>query len=324
MPPRENECVGALLGTFVGDALGAPVEGWSAERIQQEHGRLDKMLPDRGGPGFYTDDTQLTIALAEAILEAGGIEAETIAERMLDLHDPRRGYGAGTTRVFQQWREGVGVDKASRRIFDEGLFGNGGSMRVASVAAAYHHDLASLREAARRSCKVTHAHPLGVVGAQLQARAVAEAIRSDPSSVRSTPLMDRIRSGADWELDDGTYARSLDEVEELLEREERPGPREVANRLGNDSRAFASVPTALYSVLSRVESFEEALVDAIAVGGDTDTIGAMAGAIAGGLHGVEAVPDRWFDQLEDGARGRGHVIELGERLAVFAEEQRPA
>ncbi len=318
MPVDEQACVGVMIGTFVGDALGAPVEGWGPERIEREHGRLDEMLPKRGAPGRYTDDTQMMIALAEGILEAEGIDAGVIARRMLDLHDPSRGYGQGTTRVLQKWRQGVPVDQAARQIFDEGSFGNGGSMRIASVAAAYHTDLDGLRDAARASCEITHAHPLGIAGAQLQARAIAEAIRATPEAVDPIPMLERIRRGVSSGLDDGTYERAMDEVEGLLEQSTPPEPQRIANRLGNDSRAFASVPTAIYAALSSLDSFEDALVNAVAVGGDTDTIGAMAGAISGGLHGTNAVPERWWNQLENASRGRDHVVELGEQIAVFA------
>lgn len=322
MSARGESCVGALIGTFVGDALGMPVEGWSAERIRAERGRVDEMLPARMGRGTYTDDTQLMIALAESILETGGIDEEAMAQRILDLHDPDRGYGRGTTRVLMQWREGVPVDEAAGRIFDGGSFGNGGAMRVASVAAAYHDDLDALRRAARRSCEITHAHPIGFTGAQIQARAIAEAIRASSSdAIQPRAFLDRLRRGYDGDaVPGGVWEVRFRTLHKLLGEPEQPvDPTVAAEELGNDSRVHASVPAAVYAALANRESFEEAVVYAVSVGGDTDTIGAMAGAIAGGLHGVDAVPDRWWEALEDATRGRDHVVELGERLAAFAE-----
>lgn len=322
MVPRQDRCVGALIGTFVGDALGMPVEGASPETLHREHGRLDEMLEARMGRGTYTDDTQLMIALGEAILAAEGIDEATLAERILDLHDPNRGYGRGTTRVLMQWREGVPVDEAAKRIFDGGSFGNGGAMRIASVAAAYHRDLDALKRAARRSCEITHAHPIGVTGAQIQARAIAEAIRAEaPGAIETSAFLDALEDGFDdAAVPGGVWEVRFETLRELVEADPGPvEPAQVARTLGNDSRVHTSVPAAIYAFLANTDSFEETVVYAVSIGGDTDTIGAMAGAIAGGLHGVDAVPERWWTALENATRGRDHVVGLGERLAAFAE-----
>jgi poly(ADP-ribose) glycohydrolase ARH3 len=193
-------------------------------------------------------------------------------------------------------------------------------MRIASVAAGYHADLDALQRVAKASCELTHAHPLGVVGAQLQARAIVEAIRADPGSVDPVAMLDRVRSGCDPDLDDGTYERAMNTVETLLEAGKPAESADAANRLGNDSRAFASVPTAIYAALAHPDDFEEAVGYAVAISGDADTIGAMAGAISGGLHDVSAVPEDWFDALENGPRGRDHVVELGRELADLATQ----
>src|SRR6266480_2550329 len=87
---------GALLGTFVGDALGMPFEGVEHERIPPDV----EMLAARRGRGTYTDDTQMMIALAESLIERGWIDAEQLAQAFLQAYDPDRGYGGGTRRVF--------------------------------------------------------------------------------------------------------------------------------------------------------------------------------------------------------------------------------
>lgn len=305
--------VGAMLGTFVGDALGMPVEGWPADRIRREHGRVDTMLDARLGAGTYTDDTQLMIAVGEALREAGGIDRQAIADRILDLHDPDRGYGQGTTQVLDRWRQGVPVEKASRQVFDGGSYGNGGAMRVASVAVAYHRDVDALVEATRVATEVTHAHPLGVSGAQLQARAIVEAMRADPADLDVDGYLQACLDGVDAGLDlDATWPDRIETVRDLVRRD--PDTREVVDELGHDSRVFRSVPTAIHGALSRRDSFADATSHAVGLGGDADTIGAMTGAIAGALHGAGAVPDDWRDALENGERGRDHVVELARDL----------
>ena len=84
----------------------------------------------------------------------------------------------------------------------------------------------------------------------------------------------------------------------------------VVAELGHGIEAFESVPAAIYSFLRYPGSFEEAVTYAISLGGDTDTIGAMTGAISGAYLGVEAIPSKWRDRLENG----DYIAELAERL----------
>jgi len=165
----ENFSAGALLGTFIGDALGMPVEGWSWRKIREHHGKVDEMLDARMGKGTYTDDTQMMIATTKSLIELDGLDPAHMAKSYLEHYDSRRGYGQGTTMVFNKWRKGQDVDRAGEEIFDGGSFGNGGSMRIAPVGVYYHDDLDALEEAVRTVCGLTHAHPLGIGSSFLQA-----------------------------------------------------------------------------------------------------------------------------------------------------------
>ena len=88
----------------------------------------------------------------------------------------------------------------------------------------------------------------------------------------------------------------------------------VAATLGNDISAAGSVPSAIYSVLAHPNSLRDAVVFAVNLGGDTDTLGAMAGAVAGALHGADAIPESWLNALENGDKGRDYVVRLAEQL----------
>ena len=92
-------------------------------------------------------------------------------------------------------------------------------------------------------------------------------------------------------------------------------PEAVRARLGSSSDARDSVCVALYSALAH-PTFEAAVRFAVRLGGDTDTVAAMAGAISGARHGASSIPRRWLDALEDGDRGRSHVEQLADRLAL--------
>jgi len=89
----------------------------------------------------------------------------------------------------------------------------------------------------------------------------------------------------------------------------------VIARVGHGIRASEAVAAALWAVLRYWHEPEECIVRAVGFGGDTDTIGAMAGALMGAIHGTAWIPARWYDNIENDENGRDAMIELGQRLA---------
>src|ERR1051325_11950974 len=101
---------GCLLGVAVGDALGRPVKGWSAARLAREHGEVREML---GHPrGRYTEDTQMTITVAQWLLE-DQLDGGALARRIEKAYDPAREYGRTTTDVLRRWRAGEAWETAA-------------------------------------------------------------------------------------------------------------------------------------------------------------------------------------------------------------------
>jgi poly(ADP-ribose) glycohydrolase ARH3 len=289
---------GALLGTFVGDALGMPFEGAEHTAIPVEV----EMVAARRGRGTYTDDTQMMIALAESLIERGQIEAEHLARAFQQAYDPDRGYGGGTRRVFELWAAGTPVAEAAGQVFDgRGSRGDGAAMRIAPVAVRFAAEPARLRDEASASARVTHTHPVGVDGAVVQAAAIAAALRDEDILEAATAV------AATREMTDG-----LRSVAELLTTA-RPEPGEVHARLGSSSDAREAVCAAIYAALAQ-PTFEQAVRFAVRLGGDTDTVAAMTGAISGAVHGKSSIPADWLQALEDGDRGRTYVEQLATRL----------
>jgi poly(ADP-ribose) glycohydrolase ARH3 len=99
----------------------------------------------------------------------------------------------------------------------------------------------------------------------------------------------------------------------LLLKEASPTKKEVIAKLGNGMAAFNSVPTAIYSFL-HADGFEEGVIYAVSLGGDTDTIGAMTGAISGAYYGDRAIPREWVEQLEEGEKGKSYIMMLADKL----------
>jgi ADP-ribosylglycohydrolase len=293
---------GALLGTFAGDALGMPFEGAPPAAIPERLVMVDARL----GRGTYTDDTEMAIALAESLLGRGGIDPQALGRAFADAHDPRRGYGPGTTEVLQLIRSGVHPHDAAGSLFGgEGSRGNGAAMRVAPVAVRYAGDTAGLAKAAHDSARVTHAHPLAVDAAVVQATAIAAAL------VGEAPLDAALAAATTDEL-----SGRLTKAARLLES--RPSPAQAAAALGNQPTGHESVPAAIYSAAAH-DSVEAATTFAVRCGGDADTIGAMAAAIAAARAGASAIPSGWLEALEEGPKGRSHVEMLAERLAAAGE-----
>jgi ADP-ribosylglycohydrolase len=194
------------------------------------------------------------------------------------------------------------VPEAAGRIFGgEGSRGNGAAMRVAPVAVRFADDPPRLRSEAAASARLTHAHPVGVDGAVVQAAAIGAALRGEPilAAAQEAAATREMRAG-------------LRDVAELVEAGARS--EEVARRIGSSFDARESVCAGICSALAAA-SFEHAVTSAVRLGGDTDTVAAMAGAVAGARDGVASIPARWLQELEDGERGRRHVERLADRLA---------
>lgn len=302
---------GALLGTFVGDALGMPVEGYSAGQIRKSFGEMRDMRKARLGKGTYTDDTQMMIALAESLVACGGFNGEDLANRFLASFDASRGYGAGTRQALRLLESGMSWNQVGQVVFDGGSFGNGAAMRIAPIGLFYYDDPYELREKAYLSSQITHAHRLGQEAAALQAFAISRALLTPPlEPLDVQAFLGDLRTFIEPECTELTTR--LDRIVEFLASAPEVGV--VVANLGNDSRGFASVPTAIYAFLSHPQSVEEAVVYGVSLGGDTDTIGAMTGAIAGACHGASNIPQRWLNDLENGTHGRDYVSGLAERL----------
>jgi len=286
-----SKFIGSLGGTGVGDSLGARSEGSFMPREVSQIGNR------------YTDDTHMMIGVAGSLVESKGFNAKHMINTFIKNYEaePWRGYGPGPPRIFRLVKQGASWDKAAKQLYSGGSFGNGSAMRVAPVGCFYHDDPILLKEIAYKSSRLTHSHELGIEGAVLQAYAIALAI--------NTNLIDRDVFLEELEnfVKTDVYKGKIKKIRKLLSvKADRTA---VVKGLGNGIEAFNSVPTAIYSFLAN-PNFAEAVIYAVSLGGDTDTIGAMTGAIAGAYWGVEAIPGKWRDRLENGK----FIEKLAEKL----------
>lgn len=292
---------GSLIGTGVGDGLGASLEGWRMIDPAEV-----ETLGEKRSSLIYTDDTHMMIGVAESLVKNKGFDGEHMTRRFIENYDlePFRGYGPGPPRIFRMIENGEAWDKAAGKLYGGGSYGNGSAMRIAPVGVFYYDDPLKLKEVAYKSSQITHTHELGREGAALQAFAVALATGTNPSpKFQFDKFLARLMDSIEHDI----YKHKLKSIKKLCGEKDRS---RVVQELGHGIEAPNSVPTAIYSFLSHPHSFEEAVIYAISLGGDTDTIGAMTGAISGAYLGVEAIPPKWQDKLEN----REYIKGLADRL----------
>jgi poly(ADP-ribose) glycohydrolase ARH3 len=306
-PTLEDRFVGCLMGLAVGDALGAHFEGQSPDYLARRYGRSRDLI-EHPPPGelWYTDDTQMAIGVAETLIQCGCIEEHEICRRFAANYVPQRGYGRGARVVLEAMVQGDDHKFLAANHFPGGSFGNGAAMRVAPVGLMFRHDHNKIWEQARLSALPTHVHPLGIEGAQVLALAVGLA-----SSIEEFVRDDFFAAVAQ-------RCSSLEFSGPLRRAAQLSDIRDLG-RFGNGIEATASVVTAIASFGLAPNSYEETIGNLILLGGDTDTMAAMAGAVSGAYLGRRAIPGRFIENLEDGHQGRTYIEELAKKLLAAHE-----
>lgn len=288
---------GAMVGTAVGDALGAPTEGQAS--VPAAYLETLDTHPNLS----YTDDTAMTLAVARSLVDQGGFDGPHMAATLAAQFaaDPFRGYGSGPPMVFFHLEQGVTWDQASEGLFDgTGSYGNGASMRVAPVALHTFPDLDAAAECAAQTALITHSHPEGIDGAVAQTVAIALLLGTETLDPQA--LIGTVRSSLKTKV-------FRDKLSLLAQHAGDRDISELAGVLGTGVAAHASVVTALGCFLSSPDSFSGAIKTAVSLGGDTDTIAAMTGALAGAYLGMTAIPQPWQE-----VEGADELLGLADRL----------
>lgn len=313
MDPRFSRAYGALAGLALGDALGMPTQAMSPQQIQTVYGHVtglvdgDKSQPYAPGmaAGSVTDDTEQALLIASLLLKGHGsglnLDASEFSHALLAWEDSmnERGsldlLGPSTKEALERVRAG----EDPLRVGGEGTT-NGAAMRVTPIGiAASTSDRQLFADAVWSSCQVTHATRQGFQSAALVAAAVSLGIDAGAADV--TDLL--------WEAVD--FVRSLPErgawspepdvvvaTHRALKLAAQPSssPQWLAEQIGTAVASAQAIPMA-FALLARDPS-PRALLQAANLGGDTDTIGAIAGAILGASLGVEVFDAYGLAQVE--------------------------
>jgi ADP-ribosyl-[dinitrogen reductase] hydrolase len=293
--------LGCFVGLAVGDALGAPVEFLPRGRFTPIHDMVT------GGQyqyrlGEWTDDTAMALCLADSLLARGGTDPRDQMERYARWAFTAEGYMSSRPKAFGLGQTFFRAMMAYRRSgdplagsIDPRRPGNGAIMRLAPVALFYFPDEAAIVANAEISARTTHGAAESVYAARLLATILLRALQGLGKKA--------ILSGLP--VEPGAPA-NIQQIAQVAWRTK--GEDEI------QSTFFAApcLEAALWC-FDRTESYEEAVLRAVNLGGDADSTAAVCGQVAGAHYGYSRIPTRWVDRLVK----KELILEMAERL--FAE-----
>ncbi|MET3982930.1 ADP-ribosylglycohydrolase family protein [Streptomyces sp. PvR034] len=303
---RADRAVGAVLGSAVGDALGAPFEFGPA-------GAFSARFPTPGGggemcggggwdPGEATDDTQMAVLVGASLLEHGGLQLPDVFGRF-------QRWAAGEPKDIGLQTEDVLTNGASWELaaalhfqINARAAGNGSLMRASTSAVYFAADgRAATMDAARRISALTHGDPAAGEGTAVLHELVRTALAGEDPLAALPGALAEVRADRRER-----YAR-------VLAPDWHPGLATEFN-----GAVWPCLGTAVWA-LRTTTGFEEALRAAVDVGGDTDTVAAVTGVLAGATYGSGSVPERWTDPLHVPLPGFGDQILDADALRELAE-----
>jgi ADP-ribosyl-[dinitrogen reductase] hydrolase len=299
-PALLDRARGCAVGAAIGDALGMPLE---ARPPRPLHHLLREMVDGRLPAGSFTDDAEMALALAESLLARRPLDPADLARRFVAWGDSGPDdIGVHTYRVLARLRRGEPWDRAAEAVqeMNRDSAPNGSLMRCWPVALACWSEPDALRRDSVLQSRVTHAHldclaacvfANTLIALLLRGTAPAEAFGETLATV---PLPDDLR----------------DTVELAAGRRRE--------RLRNSGWVHHTLESALWGLLT-TDSFEEALVQVVNLGGDADSAGAVVGALAGAAYGLAAIPVRWRAALRGAWPPRSEIFWTADDFAALAD-----
>ncbi|XP_055342576.1 ADP-ribosylhydrolase ARH3-like [Paramacrobiotus metropolitanus] len=287
---------GCLIGAYIGDCAGGLFKQTKrdCQPIAVQH-VVDTLFSKNCW--LPTDASYLTSAVARSIVDSGSFIDVHVAQYMADCYfefPERRKFFTTIKDVFFAWKlNGIKTKTvyfpAAQQFRGSGSYGNGAAVRVAPLVLLNCFDLDSALKEVDESSSLTHGNLLAVRGAKLQARAIFEALhihQPDAASFIATLISFCKKMEVDNQFK--FYSNRLRKVQTFLA--DNTDPKAVVSALGNGIKALEAVPLAIYCALRAMtpvagiiteSAFDRCIILAISMGGDTNVIASMAGAITG-------------------------------------------
>ena len=311
---RLARALDSLEGTSVGDAFG---EGFfmSLELAQRmlptglledipfefEGTRALQLLIDTRRtefietPWLWTDDTAMTLEIVANLREFGEINPDALAHGFSRRYaaEPNRGYGGAMFQLLPAIGAGDWRVESSQLFEGTGSFGNGAAMRAAPIGAYFADNPELVAQQARRSARVTHAHPEGVAGAVAVAMAACFMARAKAENAEEIDLIGEVLPY----LPDSEVRLRIEQAQNMDDATSE----QVAEVLGSGQAVTAmdTVPFCIWCAHHEGAYFEEALWHTVAGLGDRDTTCAIVGGIVGARVGMDGIPREWREKREN-------------------------
>lgn len=290
-PSLQDRALGAFLGLAIGDALGATVEFMTRAEVAQQYGVHCRLIGGgwlRLTPGQVTDDTEMCLALGRSILAQKGWNLEAACDQLvLWLKAKPVDVGATCRRGIRRYA----LEGTATTPFSEGDAGNGACVRNLPVVLASLGQPQLFETATLEQCRITHNHPW-----------------SDDATLTVGRMVEALLNGRGLK-------GARDEVNRLFQAHPsfrfEPYP-------GNTSAFIVDTLQTVFHCFFSTDSFRDCVIKAVNQGGDADTIGALAGMLAGAAYGAQSIPSGWTNKLDRkvAAEIRGQVTGL---LALAAQ-----
>lgn len=305
---EEQRARAILYGVALGDALGWPIEFLPMPKINVIYGEAGIQEPPQNAK--VSDETQTSVAIAEALIEAGSADIETlmgaVTRKLIEWSNSpenNRAPGHTVTEAIRTLEAGVSWREAGVAT----AMGNGSVVRMAPVGFFYQKNPARLKEVANAAGIATHAHRAANAGAIAAAYLIKLALDGVPPDEYVRLTME-FTSGISDEFDEtmlkvGHVSEWKDEFAAI-------------NHIGSGWTAPDAVAMAIYCTMRYPDDFAGALRRAVNIPGDSDSVGSIVGGILGARLGLDAIPNEWIARLE----GLDHITSVADQLAACKQK----
>ncbi len=304
----QDKILGSFLGVAIGDALGMPVESWSADKIAEVYGKItDYLVPkdhkwyDGDPAGQVTDDTQLTLATAESIIE-NGLDMDTFAKHhVLALQDGTRGWGRTSRESVKALKEGHHWSKSSKIDEKSPGTGNGVIMKLMPIAAYEAYSIIpSTDDLIISFSEMTHSSRISALASLIQKEALVFCFKFGPLGFDKQTFIDVVyHAKQDIWLNKTAHLKDNDDnIFDLLDFSEDFSFQEIVEKFKGGCYVYESLSLSHAFFLSNEGWLKlETLFDVVNAGGDADSNASIVGGMLGALHGIQLFPQYLINGL---------------------------
>ena len=314
MNRQNNQYLGAIIGHAVGDAMGFPTEFSKREELLQNP--VIEMIdsPDVGQPaGSWSDDTAMVIATIDSFIQKKYFDYKDIMDKWVkwisksEYTPTGMAFDIGRTclKAIKKYCKGTAPLQCGSTSMNEN--GNGSLMRILPVALyAYSKKLddISIRKLTNEVSSLTHAHEVSRLGCYIYVQFIISLLKGKTKEEAYKHIQNLdYRS---FTMDSiNQYTRILDEQIEV----------QILNNIKSSGYIVDTLECAMW-IFMNAQHYKEAIIASTNIGGDTDTIGAIVGSMAGIYYGFESIPSNWLDKLQR----KDYLMELADRFEKSVNE----